>query len=171
MKYSALIFAAALFFTSFVARASNSLYDTTTAQTPRPDLSSVLGPKSSGIRYDSRMLRAAEIAQNRARAHSTSRCWHYVKDALLAAHVVSSRPETAYAKEAAEELTTKFGFKKLKLRNPFDAPVGSVLVYGGPDAGHVEIRTRTGYVSDFFSTKPYLRRPLIGIYVKPTART
>lgn len=153
------------------ARASGSLYDLSSAQQPRADLSAVLGPKSSSFRYDSRMLRAAEIAQQRARAHSTSRCWHYVKDALVAANVVSSRPETAYAKQAASELTNKYGFKKLNINNPMKAPVGSVLVYGGRDAGHVEIRTRTGFVSDFFSLKPYLRRPLIGIYVKPTAST
>lgn len=165
MKPLLLLFASALIAAPLAAQASGSLYDSNTAQAPGPDMSTVLGPKSSSIRYDSRMLRAAEIAQQRARAHSTSRCWHYVKDALVAAHVVSSRPETAYAKQAAAELTSKYGFKKLNIKNPLKAPVGAVLVYGGRDAGHVEIRTRTGFVSDFFSSKPYLRRPLIGIYV------
>ena len=47
--------------------------------------------------------------------------------------------------------------------------VGAVLVYGGKDAGHVEIRTPTGFVSDFASDKPYLKRPLIGVFVKPEA--
>jgi hypothetical protein len=129
------------------------------------------GPKSTGIRYDARMIRAAEIAQQRARAHSTSRCWHYVKDALVAAHVVSSRPATEFAKEAGDELTRKYGFKKLKLKNPSEAPVGAVCVYGGGGAGHVEIRTRTGFVSDFFSVKPFMRRPLIGIFVPPRSAT
>jgi hypothetical protein len=47
------------------------------------------------------------------------------------------------------------------------APVGAVLVYGGADAGHVEIRTATGFVSDFISRTPY-PRPFLGAYVKPT---
>jgi hypothetical protein len=40
-----------------------------------------------------------------------------------------------------------------------------VIVYGGVDAGHVELRTASGFVSDFISPTPY-PRPLIGIYVK-----
>ena len=44
-------------------------------------------------------------------------------------------------------------------------PVGAVIVYGGADAGHVELRTASGFVSDFISPTPY-PRPLIGIYVK-----
>ena len=35
-------------------------------------------------RIDSRLVQAATLAQERAHAHSRSRCWHYVKDALLA---------------------------------------------------------------------------------------
>ena len=46
-------------------------------------------------------------------------------------------------------------------------PVGSVLVYGGRGAGHVEIRTDDGFVSDFKSNKPS-KRPLIGVYIKPS---
>jgi hypothetical protein len=40
---------------------------------------------------DSRLMQAATIAQERAHAHSRSRCWHYVKDALLASGVIDSR--------------------------------------------------------------------------------
>ena len=47
-------------------------------------------------------------------------------------------------------------------------PVGSVLVYGGRGAGHVEIRTEGGFVSDFVSRTPS-ERPLVGVYVKPPA--
>jgi hypothetical protein len=46
------------------------------------------------------------------------------------------------------------------------APVGSVLVYGGRGAGHVEFRTKQGFVSDFSTPNPS-KRPLIGVYVKP----
>ena len=47
-----------------------------------------------------------------------------------------------------------------------EVPVGAVLVYGGADAGHVEIRTANGFVSDFVSPTPY-PRPFLGAYVKP----
>ena len=117
-------------------------------------------------RLDKRMMRAATIAQERARAHSKSRCWHYVKDALLASGAVNSRPKTVYAKEAGEELVRAYGFKKLPIRDPYQAPVGAVLVYGARRAaGHVEIRTKTGFVSDFRNREPS-RRPLIGVYAK-----
>ncbi|HEX8679942.1 MAG TPA: hypothetical protein VF683_08275 [Chthoniobacterales bacterium] len=117
-------------------------------------------------RLDKRMVRAATIAQERARAHSKSRCWHYVKNALLASGVVSSRPKTVYAKQAGDELVRFYGFKKLAIRDPYQAPVGAVLVYGARRAaGHVEIRTTSGFVSDFRSRTPSKRR-LIGVYAK-----
>lgn len=115
---------------------------------------------------DPKMARAATIAEERARAHSRSLCWHYVKNALLASGVVDSRPKTEYAREAAQELVATYGFKKLAVSDPFAAPVGSVLVYGPRRAvGHVEIRTRNGFVSDFKSPTPS-KRPLIGVYAK-----
>lgn len=117
-------------------------------------------------RISPKLARAATIAEERANAHSKSRCWHYVKEALLAAGVVSSRPKSEFAKEAAAELVSSYGFRKLSMRDPYAAPVGAVLVYGaGRAAGHVEIRTKTGFVSDFHSKTPS-RRPLIGVYTK-----
>ncbi len=115
---------------------------------------------------DPKLLRAASIAEERAHAHSRSLCWHYVKDALLASGVIDSRPKTEYARDAAQELVANYGFQKLAVRDPFAAPVGSVLVYGpSRAAGHVEFRTKNGFVSDFRSTTPS-RRPLIGVYAK-----
>ena len=115
---------------------------------------------------DPRLSRAATIAQERAHAHSRSRCWQYVKEALLASGSISSYPKTAYAKEAGQELVSNYGFKKLAVHDPFKAPVGAVLVYGASRAaGHVEIRTKDGFVSDFRSKIPS-RRPLIGVYTK-----
>src|SRR5215471_9424467 len=106
------------------------------------------------------------IANERARAHSLSKCWHFVKEALVAAGVVKSRPQTTLAKQAGQELMNNYGFKKLPVSNPYEAPVGSVLVYGAKRAaGHVEIRTETGFVSDFRSKTPS-RRPLIGVFAK-----
>src|ERR1043166_3500550 len=115
---------------------------------------------------DPKLCRAATIAQERAHAHSLSKCWHYVKEALVAAGVVRSRPTTPLAKQAGQELVNNYGFKKLAVSNPYEAPVGSVLVYGAKSAaGHVEIRTQDGFVSDFRSRTPS-RRPLIGVFAK-----
>ena len=117
-------------------------------------------------KIDPKLCRAATIAEERAHAHSGSRCWHYVKEALVAAGVVNSRPKSELAKEAGQELVSSYGFKKLAVRDPFAAPVGAVLVYGAKRAaGHVEIRTKAGFVSDFRSKKPS-PRPLLGVYAK-----
>lgn len=148
------------------AEASDSLYDSSRAEYVKKSIFD-FGPKSKNIRYDKRMIQAAQIAAERARKHSTSRCWHAVKNALFEAKLVPSRPTTVYAKQAGGELQQKYGFKKLMLKDPFAAPIGSVLVYGGHGAGHVEFRTASGFVSDFTADQPS-HRPLIGIYVKPS---
>lgn len=116
---------------------------------------------------DPKLVRAATIADERANAHSKSRCWRYVKEALLASGAVSSYPKTEYARQAGDELVHSFGFVRLSVRDPYQAPIGSVLVYGSGSrsAGHVEIRTPDGFVSDFRAKVPS-RRPLIGVYAK-----
>jgi hypothetical protein len=117
-------------------------------------------------RIDSRLVQAATLAQERAHAHSRSRCWHYVKDALLASGVIDSRPKSELARDAAQELVSNYGFKRLSVTDPFAAPIGSVLVYGtARSVGHVELRTKDGFVSDFRSPTPS-RRPLVGVYAK-----
>lgn len=144
-----------------------SLYDRSSAQAPSTGLLNWFGPKADGVRYDSRMVHAAQIAEARARQHSVRSCWRYVKEALLQANVVDTYPQTALAKQAGDELINRHGFRRLSIIDPFKAPVGSVLVYGGRGAGHVEIRTKDGFVSDFESPTPS-KRPLLGIFVKPT---
>jgi len=115
---------------------------------------------------DPKLTRAATIAQERAHAHSRSMCWHYVKEALLASGVIDSRPKSEYARDAAQDLVSNYGFKRLSVQDPFAAPIGSVLVYGtSRSVGHVEIRTKDGFVSDFRSPTPS-HRPLIGVYAK-----
>lgn len=115
---------------------------------------------------DPKLRQAATIAQERAHAHSLSKCWRFVKEALVAAGVVRSRPTTLLAKQAGQELVNNYGFKKLAVSDPYQAPVGAVLVYGASRAaGHVEIRTQDGFVSDFRSKTPS-RRPLIGVFAK-----
>ena len=113
-----------------------------------------------------KLMRAATIAEERAHAHSREQCWHYVKEALLASGAVNSYPKTVNAKDAAKELVNNYGFKKLPVHDPYKAPVGSVLVYNNKKgAGHVEIRTKSGFASDFRSKIPS-PRPLIGIFTK-----
>ncbi len=119
-------------------------------------------------KLDPTLAQAATIAQERANAHSKSRCWRYVKEALLASGAVDSYPKTALAKQAGDELSRNFGFQKLSVTDPYAAPVGSVLVYTGKGAGHVEIRTKTGFVSDFKAQTPS-KRQLLGVYAKAPA--
>jgi hypothetical protein len=126
----------------------------------------IVKPFANDSKIDPKLRRAASIAEERARAHSLSKCWHYVKEALVAAGVVKSRPQTVLAKQAGQELVNNYDFKKLPVSDPYQAPVGAVLVYGAKRAaGHVEIRTPNGFVSDFRSKTPS-RRPLLGIFAK-----
>src|SRR5256885_11091476 len=115
---------------------------------------------------DPKLMRAASIADERAHAHSRRQCWHAVKEALLASGIITSRPTTVYAKDAGQELVNNYGFRKLALNDPYQAPIGSVLVYNASlAAGHVELRTKDGFVSDFRSKTPS-RRPLLGVFIK-----
>jgi hypothetical protein len=118
-------------------------------------------------RLDPKLLRAASIADERANARSKQRCWHYVKQALVASGTITSYPRTAYARQAGEELVRDYGFKRLSVRDPYDAPLGAVLVYshGRNGAGHVELRTKNGFVSDY-SSKTRCRYPLLAVYGK-----
>ena len=118
-------------------------------------------------RLDPRLRRAASFAQERAHARTKARCWRYVKEALVAAGVVDSYPTSNYGAQAGDELVSKYGFKKLPIRDPYAAPVGAVIVYGkgAGGAGHVEIRTKDGFVSDYYS-KSKCFYPLIAVYGK-----
>lgn len=136
------------------------------SQFPNANLKKMLDARSPKFTYDKRMIQAAEIAGARAARSPQYHYWRHVKQALLRAHVIDSYPKTLLAKQAAGELQSSFGFQRLPLTNPYQAPKGSVLVYGGLEPGHVEIRSETGFVSDFASLKPS-GLPLIGIYVKP----
>ncbi len=121
-------------------------------------------PKMAGI--NPALAKAATIAQERANAHSKRRCWRSVKEALLAAGAVDSYPQTALAKQAGDELVENFGFEKLAVTDPYEAPVGAVLVYDAKGApGHVEIRTQSGFASDFSTPTPS-KRKLIGVFTK-----
>src|SRR4029450_7946414 len=102
----------------------------------------IVQPFGNDSKIDPKLRRAATIAEERARAHSLSKCWRYVKEALVAAGVVKSRPQRRPAKQAGQELVKNYGFTKLPVTNPYEAPVGAALVYGAKRAaGHVEMRT------------------------------
>jgi len=116
-------------------------------------------------RLDPRLRKAATIAQERANARSKSRCWQYVKTALVESGVIDSYPRTNYATEAGDELVQSYGFKKLPIHDQYAAPVGSVLVFGHGTAGHVVIRTKTGFVSDYW-TSNRCKYPLVAVYGK-----
>jgi hypothetical protein len=116
-------------------------------------------------RFDPRLRRAATIAQERANARSKARCWQYVKSALVESGVINSYPKTNYASQAGEELVSNYGFKRLPISDQFAAPIGSVLVFGHGVEGHVVIRTKTGFVSDYW-TKNRCKYPLVAVYGK-----
>ena len=73
-----LLFSAA----AFAELGMPSQYDRKTARKLSSDEVGAFGPQATKYRYDSRMIRAAEIAADRARGHSTNYCWRYVKRAL-----------------------------------------------------------------------------------------
>jgi hypothetical protein len=129
----------------------------------------IIQPRAPRATHDSRidphLLRAARIAEAHAFPHSTLRCWRYVKNALLEAGAVGDRPTTNYACEAGDELTSRYGFIRLPISNPYRAPVGSILVYRGGYSGHVEIRTEHGFASDYHSAWA-CRYHLLGVYAK-----
>lgn len=118
-------------------------------------------------RIDPKLRRAATFAEERSSAQSKARCWRYVKEALLASGAVASYPISNYACQAGDELVRSYGFHKLAVRDPYQAPLGAVLVYGqgSNGAGHVELRTKDGFVSDYHS-KNRCKYPLIAAYVK-----
>jgi hypothetical protein len=116
-------------------------------------------------RLDPRLRKAATIAQERANARSRARCWQYVKTALVESGVIDSYPKTNYATQAGDELVRDFGFRRLPIHDQFAAPVGAVLVFGHGTEGHVVIRTKTGFVSDYW-TKNRCKYPLVAVYGK-----
>jgi hypothetical protein len=77
--------------------------------------------------------------------------------------------DVIYAKDFAPVLVEKYKAKRLPVKDPKKAPVGAVIVYAPwkksrNRAGHVEIKTRIGYVSDHISKNPY-PGPVIGIFL------
>ena len=116
-------------------------------------------------RVSPKLREAAAIAQQNANPHSQGLCWRYVKQALVAAGAVKSYPKTSYAIDAGNELVRDYGFTRLSVLNPYAAPLGAVLVYADLKRGHVEIRTKDGFASDYHSNNACFYR-LLGVYAK-----
>lgn len=116
---------------------------------------------------------------------SLGRCAMYVALSLQEAGCTPEfRAPSAKAKYIGTSLRN-YGFTNLMqngqlprgVDNLFKVPPGAVLVYDGGEAGHVEIKTKNGFVSDYYSSNPRTGsagstnargRKLIGIYVKPS---
>lgn len=83
---------------------------------------------------------------------------------------------TQLAKNAGPHLK-KFGYTKAGPGiNQTNAPLGAIMIYDAPGqptkAGHIEIKGKNGYYSDYFNSRPLNvlmkgRRQLIGIYLPP----
>jgi len=93
---------------------------------------------------------------------SVSRCYKYVKIALLASGMVRHYLGGEPAKGAGPELQ-KEGYRNLLdnpdhgLKSPYDAPLGAVIVYDVTDGSpweHAEVRISDGFASDYFSDRP-----------------
>lgn len=173
--------------------------------------------KDSGIRSDLREMvknysESLEVETTIAKAQKLYgrvktaglRCYHGVKEALRASPEgtknsgLASRDISGRAAASAVDHLKEFEFVNLldsefyksTIKNPSDAPKGSVLVYSSGkkcakdknnpknppilDCGHVEIKIsdpgKPGYISDFYSPVPitdYTKYKLIGVMVKP----
>ena len=122
-------------------------------------------------------------------------CLKYVKRALFATKMIRYYDNCQLAKEYGPHLEEN-GFENILLTRPgtniASAPIGAIIVYrpiemqvyqGKTIAGHIEIKTKLGYVSDYLSEGPtYSTDPIkmvspvgrkkpvsykvIGIYIK-----
>lgn len=154
----------------------------------RPDPQLVSGSTTGIPQPDRTSVAAAEYARSHVLSGSSGYCYRYVKQALQATGAVPDYIPGVAAKDAGPALE-KRGFVNIMGRpgmtSPYDAPVGAVIVYGpAPGAtdrnaryGHIEIRTRDGFASDYFSSTARTGsdaagmagrgRVVTGIYVKP----
>ena len=127
---------------------------------------------------------AAAIAYAIKHAHPKSQhlCLKYVKRALFTTKMIHTYPGVIAAKDFGPSLATE-GFQNLLETKPGTnldtAPVGSVIIYrpvekqehnGKTIYGHIEIKTETGYVSDYFTEHPTYRTDEVTM-VSPVGRS
>ncbi len=131
----------------------------------------------------SRVQNAIEYLQKVAKTGPAGFCFRYIKAGLVFAGLVKEYPGEEAAKNAGPQLLKNNfinllslpSFRK-KIKSPFDAPEGAILVYHGYPYGHIEMRTADGFISDYFSQRARTGfasdglsnrgARLIGVYVK-----
>jgi LysM repeat protein len=139
-------------------------------------VANVVAPPTGGM--------AATIAYAMKHAHKKSQhlCLRYVKTALKATKMISTYNAVVAAKDFGPTLAAE-GFRNLLETKPGTnlrtAPVGSVIIYrpvekqernGEPIYGHIEIKTDSGYVSDYFTEHPTYSTNEVTM-VSPVGRT
>ncbi len=129
--------------------------------------------------------RMINIAMRNRQAHPTGHCYHYVKRAVYTGYLARNGSlGGGYAVMAVKDLESQ-GFRNIlndmieesgyDYRMSERAPIGSILVFAGDwhyRAGDVAIKTKTGYVSDYYSPRPITEQwngahfRLIGVMTK-----
>lgn len=162
-------------------------------------------PEAQQTRLNSKTKNLLEIAFNEAaKTRSSSRkdrkrrkdirdskglCAMYVSIVLQQAGCIVGYPPKEYRAPGASAKNmgnlTQHGFQNIfkngklpaGMKSLKDLPLGAVIVYKGGRHGHVEIKTKDGYISDYFSKNARTgkqhglsgrSRQVTGIYVKPT---
>lgn len=121
-------------------------------------------------RIEPDMERLARIAEEKAKPHAAPpfQCAKGVKDALLAAGILTDqeRKNPLPGKKIGKLLSSTHKFKRLAngpnglpvgCKTLYDLPPGAIAVYDSgyhPKDGHTEIRTFSGFASDFKSNTP-----------------
>ena len=132
---------------------------------------STLGNQVSSIRQCSGL-------GTKSKTDSLGWCARYVRFILNDCGVLPNNSIARYAENAGSALERQ-GFRRLGILNPDQAPLGSIIVYGGTcpaspkgaDPGHIEIKTGSSeYTSDYVanaarSTQTECRR-VTGIYFR-----
>ena len=114
------------------------------------------------------MMDGAKIRRNKARTKtgskaataSTGRCSMFIAIGLTKAGCTENY--TCYRAKDCDNDLTKQGFEKVtdyktRYKTLYDVPPGAIIVYSPTDGtpnGHIEMRTETGFVSDYASPKP-----------------
>lgn len=101
-------------------------------------------------------------------------CYKYTKLALAKSGIVNHYLKGQSAKNAGKELERACFTNIIHLApTPEQAPVGAILLYKGGPHGHVEVRTPSGFASDYFSHRPRTgsgargrERVLTAVYVR-----
>jgi len=124
-------------------------------------VASVVAPASLN-----KMEGAIDYALKHAHKKSISRCLKFVKHSLFANKLINPYDACDLAKDYGPYLI-KNGFENILETRPgtniANAPIGAIIVYhpvdklvyqGKPIAGHIEIKTKVGYVSDYICPGP-----------------